>query len=103
MYGTRVVVLAHNESTVLITNPAAPELVGVATVIEVTAKGLPKPEAAFVVNCAPRKTTLSERMSTPVTATLLEPELIVVTPAKVTLPAVPAAFIDCTKEGEPAK
>jgi len=60
MYGTRVVVPAPKLSTVVIMKPAAPELLAVATVMLVTASGRPKPEAAFVVNCAPRNTTLSE-------------------------------------------
>jgi hypothetical protein len=48
----------------------------------VTASGLPKPDAAFVVNIgAPRNTTLSLRTSTPTTATALVPELIAATPA----------------------
>jgi hypothetical protein len=78
IHGTRVVVPAPSESTVVIMKEPEPGAVDKL----VTASGLPKPDAAFVVNIgAPRNTTLSLRTSTPTTATALVPELIAATPA----------------------
>jgi hypothetical protein len=74
----RTVVPALWPSIVERINPAAPLLAAVLMVIEVTAKPRWKPELAAVVKIgAARTTTLSLRISTPVTTPVAVPERIV--------------------------